>query len=223
MIAITWFLLMPLCLHLRNSYIIKNETKIERTRLSEGYFREYDGLIYYYSKIYAPNLADGICIDVNNKGDYVQTFKGAEVSQKNIGFTDSIIEESLKVPVSLKIVTSYMRIFLTKIQNIYNSGYLAWLCFCSLGLALSSVICLVNLSKWRLINFVYISFFYMGLFFFNVLVIDNTILSSVTMTFAKWIKFLPTEINPFLFVFNLSFYIITIIIGLILKLIHKEN
>ena len=156
---LSWLLFVPADLKLYNRY----ESNLEETRVtmtSSGFFRKEAGGVIYYSRIDEYGNADGLFIDTSDfqeSGNHVVPF--FDVPAKNesaFPYSDILIKNSLEPP---KLVTYPLALYsalLTAGEYSAALGFLAWLSFASIGLALLSVFGLQFASSWKLANVAFV-------------------------------------------------------------------
>lgn len=204
-------------------------TRMEKKRLSSGYFRLSDNTIYYFTNVDNEKKADGILIDASNMGADVASFKiihGEKVEiPESENFSDILVKNTVEIPELLKM--SFMDLYYISVcaKNSLSHSFVSWLFFASLGLALVFVFALSNMSHWRLINA------------FSVLVATGVVLKvnailCGTAFYAKYLPFLPSLADsfkklgsifnymesPLCVIANVSLILIFVIIGVAAKL-----
>lgn len=150
---LTWLVFIPFSLTQLSSYETDNiELRVERT--SPGVFREDSRGVFYYSRILESGNADGIFIDTNDftgKAGNVITFYDAPVSNASaFPYSDILIKKSLQPPKFVTYPISFYSVLLIAAEHMNSTGFLGWLSFATLGLALLSVYGVQFYSSWKL-------------------------------------------------------------------------
>ncbi len=214
---LVWILMMPGILSLNGSHKMKDAAAQDGNTLSPGYFREYDQYVFYYSKVDSHNVASGVCIDKKAGRDGVYVFKDVKLSRERNGFTDSLIQESIDIPIGIKFIVSTISRYSSIIQVEFSKGFFRWICFCTLGLALFSVIFLRNVTEWRLVNVVLIFFMMFVVIFINIRALYP--FGAVHDVFASVndkISFIPRKFNFFLVFVNLLVFSGLLVTGILI-------
>lgn len=165
----TWLVLFPLTLTLQKT-ASENLSSIEELRdeqtLSSDYFRKTDGAIYYFIKNSDKQKAEVFQIIDPEFPESFASEKELDISKdsafynSNLPFRDPILKDSM-TDTPFGLIQCFYSLK-EKAKDAWNNGYIAWLCFASLGFALSSVYAFIKFSSWRMIN-AYLSVAFTGL------------------------------------------------------------
>ena len=209
-----WVFLLPL-----NYSVVANITKTnppadgDKT-LSSDYFRTgTDGDVFYYSSIENENVADGICIDKTEGVTY--TFSGVTIP-RNEGFSDSLIHKSIGMPTLIDGSLSWVKMFFNISRQAWKSGFLAWLCFASIGLALASVAGLTFVSRWRLVNVLSSCIVTVGIVFLNILAYTKSFMDPAKAFLEGAMANVPIK-NPLIVLMNVLIFVIFSLLGFIVR------
>ena len=197
-LSVPVFMVLHLCLWLFFVPFVKNTYENARLKqrstpqtfspLSSGYFRssESDKYIFYYTRINSENIASGVCIDRTKPEDNVYTFSDIKLSSIQEGFTDTLIRDTVEMPVTLRVCLSYLQAFTSAAYEMCSSGIVRWLLFSSVTVAILSVFFLYDFSSWRLVNVLVIFVVYVFIFLGNYFISNapDTILKSVPLISA---------------------------------------
>lgn len=152
---LSWLVFVPADLRLFDRYQPDlGQTRVGQT--SSGVFRKEAGGVIYYSRIDENGNSDGLYIDISELQDsdhaVVPFFDVPAKNESAFPYSDILIKNSLEPP---KLVTYPLAVYsalLTAGQYSSALGFLAWLSFASIGLALLSVFGLQFASSWKLAN-----------------------------------------------------------------------
>lgn len=185
--AFTWLLFIPFSLKSVSSFEAQNiNPRVNET--SSGIFREGEAGIFYYSRILEDNKADGIFIDTDgqleSKNGIEMFYDEAVNNEDAYPFSDVLIKNSMQPPKYVTYPLAVYTALLTAAENMNSQGFLEWLCFATLGLALLSVYGVQFFSGWKLFSvfsviiisilIVFINYFYyMGFFPPSLMSIDS--------------------------------------------------
>ncbi|MBR1911110.1 MAG: hypothetical protein IJ828_02010 [Treponema sp.] len=188
---------------------------------SSGYFRRNKDKIVYYSYVNETyNSVTGMCIDSNLAENNVYTFSSLTMSHKKTAFTDSLIQNSIDMPPVIAITAQKileLSLVLRKCaEQSFGSfhAFAYWLCFASMGLALLGVIGLRHVSRWRLVNTLFVAMVTLGILVGNTMGYVNPVMVGIEKSFndvfAKIGIFKPLCAvgNPFIVFCNIFVFII---------------
>lgn len=157
--ALTWGIFYPGVLFLENklSPEIQQRKNVQAYRnLSGGYFRQNNGGIYYFIQSEHEETADCIVLDEKNSAGHFGYFDTLDLSPTSafnyasLPFHDPLIKEAMR-----SIPYRFINVFTSiknQAANAWNGGFVSWLWFCSLALALTAVYPFIRVSSWRLVN-----------------------------------------------------------------------
>src|SRR5574344_725477 len=186
LVAAAWLVFIPLCTTLSHSYAPKEVQAVEQRSMSPGFFRHENGYLFYYSRVAYDKSVDGVCVDNANNDGKVYTFEGLPLAQTKKDFSDSLIEETIAMPKMFTMLMKVIEILESSGRDAWNAGFVWWLCFSSLGLALLSVVGLRRVTSWRLLNTFVIIFATIGIVVLNALYYGTTFLGGVPSIVESW-------------------------------------
>ena len=156
LVSFTWFWLYPLSLIFENRFYSRylSPAQVQSMQdLSAGYFRSNGGTIYYFKES-ARDSAD--CLTVySEKGSFprleeVDVSPLSDFAKNALPFREPLIKDAMDgVPYRIMRIFSSIKM---RAHLSWQSGYVSWIMFCSLGLVLAGVYIFVRLSQWRLVN-----------------------------------------------------------------------
>lgn len=152
---LSWLVLIPTDLKLISRY--ESDSVVSRVQTtSSGVFRNELNGVYYYSRIDEENKADGIFIDTNGyfgtEGAVIPFFDSTVSNESAFPYSDILIKNSLQPPYIVIYPLAIYNAILTAAGYSVSLGFLAWLGFASMGLALLSAYALQFASSWKLAN-----------------------------------------------------------------------
>ncbi|MCR4821671.1 MAG: hypothetical protein K5873_02225 [Treponema sp.] len=213
-----WLLLIPLDLKIMNRYEADAlEPRVET--LSEGIFRKEENGVFFYSRINREGHADGLFFDttgfLGSDGGVMPFFDVPVTNESAFPYSDVLIKSSLEPP---KLVTYPMAVYsslLTSALYSVSQGFLAWLSFASMGLALIMLYGFQYLSSWKLANVSCVITGFISILFINYLYYMNIMPAPLKELSLKLSRLLPVK-DPFILVINLSFAILICLAGVIM-------
>lgn len=218
--AVMWIAVIPLTIISYKDYkeeIIKSDKPVI---LSTGYFRDNGNQIFYYSKISNQNVASGVCIDKYTTEKNFRTFKNVQLPY-TAKFKDPLIQESVKIPLLLKISVIGVN-ELNRIMDYFaGNGILSWLCFCTMGLAIFCVSFIRNVSKWRLVNVCTVVFLTLAIVVFNILILSSGLIHSMAQRINDVSK-LPDKYNLSMMIFNVLVAVILVVFSIVSSRISRS-
>ncbi|MBQ1949281.1 MAG: hypothetical protein II367_03885 [Treponema sp.] len=174
LMLVTWFCFFPLTEVLQKnvySMLTPIENLESKSDLSGGYFRNINGKLYYFVSDSKNNVADVFKLFDSARPnsyadrDFIQIGNLSRFSDSAGEFHDPIIKESSpEIPFKISEIAATLK---SSARNAWDNGLIAWLCFCSLGFALTSLYSFVRISSWKLVNFYWVSFFTSIVLWFN--------------------------------------------------------
>ena len=210
--ALSWLVLIPTDMHLISRY----ESDVFSTRVeasSAGVFRKEENGIVYYSRIGDDGTADGLFIDtlgIQSQGENVIPFFNSSVKNETaFPYSDILIKNSLQPPAMAVYPLSVYNALLTASQYSNSLGFLAWLAFASIGLALLSIYALQFASSWKLANVSFVICAAFAIIFINYLYYMNMLPSVLKEVALKLSEFTGAK-DPLIILINL---IITVILA----------
>ena len=152
---VSWIFIIPMDLKLISRY----ESDVVSSRIvasSTGIFRKESNGVYYYTRINEDGTADGLFIDTTGytgqEGAVVPLFDIPVKNESAFPYSDILIKNSLQPPLLVTYPLSVYNALLTAAQYSASLGFLAWLAFASMGLALLTIYGTQFLSSWKLAN-----------------------------------------------------------------------
>ncbi|MCR5762510.1 MAG: hypothetical protein K6G00_03920 [Treponema sp.] len=219
--VISWLFIIPSVSKINTS---SYETYIEaktKDMPSSGYFRRNEDKILYYSSVSeSDNSVTGLCIDSSLVKNNVYTFSSLKMSHKKTAFTDSLIQNSIDMPPVIAITAQKLlelSLVLRKCASQAFGGrrsFSYWLCFATMGLALLGVIGLRNVSRWRLVNMLFVAVTTLAIIVGNTLGYVNPIMVGIEKSFNDVFskvcifKSLCSVGNPFIMFCNIFVFIV---------------
>lgn len=220
----SWLLLVPADLKLAARY----ENNLSQTRVlatSTGVFRKDAGGVIYYSRIDEKGNADGLFIDTSDFQDSdskVMPFFDVPVKNESaFPYSDILIKNSLRPP---KLVTYPLELYsalLTAGEYSASLGFLAWLSFASIGLALLSVFSLQFASSWKLANVAFVITAVISIIIINYLYYMN-IMPGVLREISQKLSWLTSAKDPFIILVNLVITLLFSVFGIFMG-IYRLN
>lgn len=218
---VSWLVLVPVCMNLYASAQNSLQQSQEKRRISPGYFRTDGTKILFYSAVRENNITDGLCIDTSGRADRqdretnVYTFKNIKVADSYTGFADPLIQKNVRMPRALELVTGTFGIFIAECHAAYEAGYLTWICYATIGLAMLAAVFLTAISKWRLVNVIIIAGNIITVFAVNITVAGGMLLPKADAFLKNSLGFMPKNSSPIQIIFNLTYFILILVTGII--------
>lgn len=152
---LSWLFLIPMDLKLISRY--ESDDLLTRVETSStGVFRKEANGVYYYTRIGEDGCADGLFFDTSGylgqEGSVVPLFNLPVKNESAFPYSDILIKNSLLPSQLVTYPLSVYNALLTAAQYSASLGFLAWLAFASMGLALLAVYGTQFLSSWKLAN-----------------------------------------------------------------------
>ncbi len=153
---LSWGLLIPFSVSKSEEYASIPHVQKKAPLITPGFFREDNGGIYYYSRVGQDGKAEGLYIDL-------QGFTGSQGKILPIDnvpvnetaaepFSDLLIRDTMTLPRVVKVPVELYKKQLAFASASRKAGYISWLSFASIGIALLSILGLRRFSAWRLLN-----------------------------------------------------------------------
>lgn len=203
--VLVWVFFLPVVVNAYASSMINIPGHSSRP-ISAGFFRSSDDYVFYYSNVSIGNVADGVCITNDPEEKNVFTFENIKLHASTNGFSDSLVEDAVVVPIGIEILYTGAALFLELIVANTNSGVINWLVFSSLALAIVSIMYIRKLSMWRLVNAVMILFLTSFIISLNIAVSYGFILQSASDKVNSIMGFIPGRANKLLFIVNIVWF-----------------
>ncbi len=211
--------------------------------LSAGYFREFGGNVYFYSRVYHSSEKDknlygeGFLIDkagLRGKAGELYPFTTAVTIKPRNGYTDTIFANATeKPPVVSKPVNAY-KVLQKAARASWSAGIIPWIAFASMGLALFSIIFIRNVNSWRFLNASIVMAASLIVFTVNALIYAHKIFSDLSLTCADFFfnleHYLPDIFSgvgrvrePLALFVNIAFMLFFLIFGFVCKKINSRE
>ena len=222
---VTWIILMPVTLKLKDFCSKRFNTNIERETLSPNYFRKVDNDVYYFTREFqsdAPGKtaeAPAIIIDTSEYGDVdyrlLGDYPGFALNRKALPYREIQLKKIFgdgekPIPINFKLLIS-------KTQSAYSGGLRQLLLLLSFVLLICSVYGITNFFDWRLLNAVMLFVSTAVILCLNSVYYEPQfdILKSRIMdnAFFRFLNGIVSE--PILFILNIVFALILIISGIV--------
>lgn len=196
---------------------------------SAGFFRDDDDIIVYYSRVFPNGSVDKITYPKSHfdsyntylRTEYQSSSKPRKFSSEP--FSDILVARSTSAPLLLKKIIEHSNIFLTNSMQAMHNGYISWLLFSSMGFSLISVIMMCRVSKWRLMNVLFVSIVTSIIFIFNYYSNCTTALNLLHFFVARRLpKFFAVR-YPVTCIFNICVIAIMTTCGIIQIVIDKRQ
>lgn len=149
-----WLILFPLC---AKAALFHTNEIVESDPLTTGLFRQKDGMVYYFSDVADDGETEGLSIDLYGREGSAGEVKPLEdffVNSLRVGsyYADPIIEQAVRFPKVLSVPLNAYLVLFNKGVSAWDAGFLRWLQFSVLALALCSVLAVQYFTAWRLLN-----------------------------------------------------------------------
>ena len=224
--AISWLVLIPTDLHL----VARYESDAISTRIeasSTGIFRNEGSGVYYYSSIDDEGNADGIYIDTlgfhSKQGTVIPFFDSKIHNESAFPYSDILIKDSLQPSEFVVFPLSVYNSLFTAANYSSSLGFLAWLAFASIGLALLSIYGFQFGSSWKLANVVYVICSAVFIIFINYFYYMNLLPDVLKDVSAKLSSLTGTN-NSLIILINLIITAIFVLFGVFMGIYRlKEN
>ena len=203
------------------SKTISEVQTVNKETLSPGYFRKIEDTLSYLSSV-KKDKASGLVIDLSSTNHSVYTFKEEQLSPSK-GFSDYLIEETIKMPASMNLIFRKAIIIEQTARTSYKAGLVAYLLFITMGFAMSATVGLRHTSKWRLINVLLLGLSTLLILIFNIAAYTSPPLLAINHALRNIInsKNLPAIANIFAALCNTVIGIAFSIIGLVIDIKRK--
>ncbi|WP_407428378.1 hypothetical protein [Treponema sp.] len=204
---LSWLVFIPTDMQLLTKYYDGHDILSARTTaVSSGVFREEENGVFYYSRIDESYNADGLFIDTTGFLDSDSTvlpFFDVPVNNNSAyPYSDVLIKNSLQPPALVKYPLAVYNALLTAAEYSSSLGFLSWLCFATLGLALLSVYGCQFASSWKLANVSLVLAVTMTILFVNYLYYMG-IMPLVLKEISSKLSTLTTVKDPLITIINL--------------------
>lgn len=219
--TVAWLLFIPAVFSLENHFdeqgIVSN---VEYGHLSPDYFRNSDGLVFYYSQVQKDNLANGVCIDLTDSYGKVYSFSNVRLPGSNGDFIDSLVKSAVGMSPVMSAIMKCLENLADVARLSILGGYLRWITFATIGLALMSVVGLRRVSRWRLVNVAFVVAFSVFIFVFNVFCYTSSPISGAVSFMNGYLSKVFPMANPFAFLCNIVLAFALGLTGLLIDIIH---
>ena len=223
----SFFVLIPCFINLNTYYETSFTNNKQQEKLSEGFFREDNSCVYYYTNVYNDNTADGIEYPMENLDfslEQTKILKKEEIHKfDSEPFADILIKDTLSVPPLVKSFVSSVLDFYNILITVLKRGYAHWLCFCSIVFALVSTFAFVRATGWRLLNVLFICLSTVGIFIFNYLSYCTDMFSQISNFMHRTLPFTVSLYYPVPFCGNIIITIVFAVLGIIFFSVSKNR
>ena len=214
--AISWLVLVPTDLHLISRY----ESDLITTRLessSAGVFRKEESGVFYYSRIDEDGSADGIFFDTTgfsgSEGEVIPFFDMPVKNESAFPYSDILIKNALQPSPLVTYPLAVYNALLTAGAYSASLGFISWLAFASLGLALLAVYGVQFLSSWKLANVISVFVVVLAIVAVNYLYYMNILPAPLKEVAAKLSEFTGAK-DPLIILVNLIFAVLLTAFGI---------
>lgn len=151
----TWIGLMPLFYTYYDTYV--KSAQPQSNHLSSGYFRKSQDKIYYFTYVAPDGKVDGLAIpenlEMNEDFSTYEILNGSRIEMPDADyFSDILVKQTIDVPVVLNQAITDFAILTSAGIRAHKAGFIQYLLFCLIIVALLSCCSLLTFSQWRLIN-----------------------------------------------------------------------
>lgn len=176
-----WIFLLPMQMSLAQK-ICKNtiqKTEFQNSKeISGGYFRKIGSSTFFFiensknQKVRVIEISNSNDPNFFAKEEEISVASDSEFANYSRPYRDSLVKNN-----STNLTTNSIHIFKNlnnRAFEAFNNGFVAWICFCSLGLLMCSMYAFLQISEWKLINI-----FTSLLLFFSVIFVNNFYFSPI--------------------------------------------
>lgn len=213
---LSWLVFIPIDIKLISRY----ESDVVSSRVeasSAGVFRKEASGVYYYTRIDDDGSADGLFLDttgyLGQEGAVLPLFDVSVKNESAFPYSDILIKNSLQPPLLVTYPLSIYNALLTAGSYSSSLGFLAWLAFASMGLALIAVYGIQFLSSWKLANVVSVIVCAFGVLFINYLYYMN-ILPELLKELSTKLSNLTQIKDPLIILINILITLVFIVFGI---------
>ena len=218
-----WFILMPVSINAGESIGIKSISDTRKPNLSPGIFRGYDEGVYYFTSVEEDGKATGVFLNNSSNTVRVLTYDNLDVSNMDGEFADPLVERTIRIPRVVRWILDIVSKVMDMAKMNLDLGFWNWICFASMGIALTSLVGLIYFSRWRLISVLVSVSCFLGCVGFNGVYYLTNAFDLPKKTFASLFARMPFIKNPFPVVVNLAIALVMIALGIFLAIRHKKT
>lgn len=220
---VSWFILLPLTTVF--SAKMKPFTVIENDErpVSENYFRESNDQIVYISSYNANGYVDGTVVELSPTERGVFSFTDIPLAERTSEFSDSLIERTVTVPDICSVFVKGINVLFNTGTEYWSRGFIYWICFASVGIALLSLLGLKRMSSWRLINVFSIMAMAVIIFIANAAYYGVPQLQKYTFAVDQWFIKYTVIPNPCAVLFNTVITLIFTVWGIINAVVNAPE
>ena len=223
--ALTWIVFIPFSLTQLSVYDSAEHEQTEQ-KTSAGIFRPDSNGILYYSRVLENGNTDGIFIDssgyLGQEGNIISFYDSPVRNSQAYPYSDVLIKNALQPPLTVTYPLSLYISLLTSALHYNESGFLAWLCFASLGLAFASIYSFQYFSEWKLSSALSVLIAAAFIIFINYFCYMDY-LPAALKQFGKMLSDFTSAENPLVIVLNLITAIVFSIYGIIMKIYRLKK
>lgn len=223
---LSWGILFPVTNHFERKYKETNLTAFMQNSspLSEGYFRDVDGTIYYFLN---ENNTSAVKIDTSENGtSEIITYDMIARNQllnEALPYKDVLIKDSFNARSS---AYSFLGTLVQIAKRDFMRGWTYWLGFLSLALALTSIYALSGITAWRIANYSICGMVYGAVLFWNGFFWTPEMTAFRNLNFmhaGPFNYFKQWTSSPFMISINLLMTLILTTIGIVSLIIKKKR
>lgn len=219
----TWLALFPAFISLKNSE--RAEKPRERAPLAKSYFRDYGRDVVYMTEDFVFPEMNGVVVSRAEGAGQALSVK--RVSLRNMEksaepFSDPLVKKTIRYTPE-KFIARFEK-FEEEAESAWRAGFVAWLCFASMGLALWSVYALSFCGDWPLVSVTLTVVMSAGTFAFCLLYLDGFFprLSLLSARLAR-ARFLSPLRDPLFLFINAALSLLFIALGRISLALRKNR
>ncbi|MBQ7158178.1 MAG: hypothetical protein IJS09_01960 [Treponema sp.] len=243
MCLVTWAVFLPLDIMAAFAYEDAPLESPAPADLSAGYFREYAGNVYFYSRTFRYELmqkdtcGEGLMIDLTGlrgRAGEVYTFTTSATVKPRNGYADTIFANATVMPKVVEKPVQAYRTLQQAARASWAAGIIPWIAFASIGLAFFSIIFIRDVNSWRFLNASVVIASSFLVFTVNAMIYSHAVLSDVSLwcsdLFFNLGHYLPEICSgvarvrePLALFVNIGFTIFYVLFGLICKKINSRR
>ena len=215
---LSWLVFIPADMKL----IARYESDVVSSRVeasSAGVFRKEENGVYYYTRVEEDGTADGLFFDttgyLGQEGMVLPLFDVAVKNESAFPYSDILIKNSMQPPLLVTYPLSVYNALLTAAEYSSSLGFLSWLAFASMGLALLAVYGVQFASSWKLANVICVLSCAVGVLFINYLYYMN-ILPDLLKEMAQKLSGLTGVKDPLIILINVVITLLYVGFGIIM-------
>lgn len=240
---LVWALFLPLDISAAFAYEDSPLPAPVQAELSSGYFREHEGNLYYYSRVFRepadtePTRGEGLMIDLRGKkgtSGEVYTFSSEPTVKPANGYADTIFANATVMPPVVARPVKAYRILQEAARTSWAAGVIPWIAFASIGLAFFSILCIRNVNSWRFLNASVVMAASFLVFSVNAMIYSHEFFSGISLwladVFFNWGFYLPESFSgvarvkePLALFVNIGFTLLFVLFGILCRKINSRQ